>query len=121
MALRDPLLGRVLDGRYRVLRRIGKGGMGNVYLAEHVLIGRKVAIKTLHESLCNPELIERFHREAFQRSCSAKMASIFFAASSNTSRICVFARVDRWPRRAACRKLLNKRAVRFISSPSSSA
>ena len=64
MALRDPLLGRVLDGRYRVQRRIGKGGMGNVYLAEHVLIGRKVAIKTLHESLCNPELIERFHREA---------------------------------------------------------
>ena len=61
---RDPLIGRVLDGRYRVLRRIGKGGMGNVYLAEHVLIGRRVAIKTLHESLCNPELIERFHREA---------------------------------------------------------
>jgi len=61
---RDPLLGRVLDERYRVLRRIGKGGMGNVYLAEHVLIGRKVAIKTLHETLCNPELIERFHREA---------------------------------------------------------
>ena len=47
----DPWVGRVLQERYRVLERIGRGGMGVVYLAEHVLIRRKVAIKTLHAEL----------------------------------------------------------------------
>jgi eukaryotic-like serine/threonine-protein kinase len=62
---RDSLIGSVLQGRYRVLRRIGKGGMGVVYLAEHVLIRRKVAIKTLHANPPPPlAMVERFHREA---------------------------------------------------------
>jgi serine/threonine protein kinase len=61
----DPLVGRILDDRYHVLHRIGKGGMGSVYLAEHVLIRRKVAIKTLHPSLSErPDVVQRFHREA---------------------------------------------------------
>ena len=45
----DPLVGRELAGRYRVLRRIAKGGMGSVYEAEQVPLGRRVAIKILHE------------------------------------------------------------------------
>ena len=62
---RDPLIGSLLQGRYRVLQRIGKGGMGVVYLAEHVLIRRKVAIKTLHANPpAAPAIVERFHREA---------------------------------------------------------
>jgi serine/threonine-protein kinase len=62
---RDPLIGSVLQGRYLVRRRIGKGGMGVVYLAEHVLIRRKVAIKTLHANPPPaPAVVERFHREA---------------------------------------------------------
>jgi serine/threonine protein kinase len=61
----DPLLGRILEDRYHVLQCIGRGGMGAVYLAEHVLIRRKVAIKTLHAPLAaSVESIGRFHREA---------------------------------------------------------
>src|SRR5689334_8632736 len=64
-ASRDPLVGSLLQGRYRVLHRIGKGGMGVVYLAEHVLIRRKVAIKTLHSNPApSAAVVERFHREA---------------------------------------------------------
>ncbi|MCB9704810.1 MAG: serine/threonine protein kinase [Myxococcales bacterium] len=57
--------GDVLGDRYRVIERLGKGGMGEVFLAEHVAIGRPVAIKTLsgdfHE---RPELARRFLQEA---------------------------------------------------------
>jgi serine/threonine protein kinase len=61
----DSLIGQVLDDRYRVDRLIGKGGMGSVYLAEHVMLRRKVAIKTLHPGLSTTsELITRFHHEA---------------------------------------------------------
>jgi len=64
-APRDPLIGRVLHDRYRVEKRIGKGGMGIVYLAEHVLLRRKVALKTLSErAFASEELVARFHREA---------------------------------------------------------
>jgi tRNA A-37 threonylcarbamoyl transferase component Bud32 len=62
---RDPLIGRVLSDRYRVLGLLGRGGMGVVYRAEHVLIQRTVAIKMLHPQLtASAELVQRFHREA---------------------------------------------------------
>jgi tRNA A-37 threonylcarbamoyl transferase component Bud32 len=52
-------------GNYRVLQLIGAGGMGSVYLAEHVLIGRRAAIKVLHPELSQKsELVERFLNEA---------------------------------------------------------
>src|SRR5689334_8917905 len=64
-ALRDPLIGKLLNDRYRIERRIGKGGMGIVYLAEHELIRRKVAIKLLQASaFASDELVQRFKREA---------------------------------------------------------
>ncbi|HRI09179.1 MAG TPA: serine/threonine-protein kinase, partial [Nannocystaceae bacterium] len=57
--------GEVLADRYRIIDRLGKGGMGEVHLAEHVAIGRHVAVKTLsgafHE---RPELARRFLQEA---------------------------------------------------------
>ncbi|MDC0675938.1 serine/threonine-protein kinase [Nannocystis radixulma] len=57
--------GAVLADRYRVYHRLGKGGMGEVYLAEHMDIGRKVAIKTLNAHLQDkPEIAERFMQEA---------------------------------------------------------
>lgn len=61
----DPRIGMVLQDRYRVVRKIGEGGMGSVYEGEHVLIRRRVAIKCLHAQLAtNPEIVARFHREA---------------------------------------------------------
>jgi len=57
--------GRVLDGRYRVLKKLARGGMGTVYLGEHALVGRKVAIKVLHAELgTDEEMVSRFYREA---------------------------------------------------------
>lgn len=62
---RDPYLGRVLQSRYRVLRRIGQGSAGVVYLAEHVQEARQVAIKILLPQLTAArEASERFRREA---------------------------------------------------------
>jgi serine/threonine protein kinase/tetratricopeptide (TPR) repeat protein len=65
----DPLgvdfTGRVIDNRYRVLRKIGEGGMGTVYAGEHVEIGKGVAIKILHPAYSTQQdLVERFRREA---------------------------------------------------------
>src|SRR5690606_7199061 len=61
----DPLVGTEIQGRYRILKRLGAGGMGVVYLGEHSLIRRKVAIKTLHAMYAtDPDVVNRFHREA---------------------------------------------------------
>lgn len=58
-------VGRLLGGRYRVQRMIGEGGMGRVYAAEHVEIGKGVAVKVLHPACSTrSDLVERFRREA---------------------------------------------------------
>ncbi|WP_163996083.1 protein kinase domain-containing protein [Pyxidicoccus caerfyrddinensis] len=60
----DPLVGQRF-GSFRLVRRLGRGGMGAVYLGEHVSIGSKVAVKVLHDHLAMyPELVQRFHAEA---------------------------------------------------------
>lgn len=57
--------GQTLDNRYRILKLLGAGGMGAVYLGEHVVIGKKVAIKFLHaEFVGDTEVVKRFYREA---------------------------------------------------------
>ncbi len=61
----DQLTGAVLHDKYRVGRRLGEGGMGAVYLAEHVGIGRAVALKVVRpDLLADPTAAERFVREA---------------------------------------------------------
>ncbi|MFN3199856.1 MAG: protein kinase domain-containing protein [Bradymonadia bacterium] len=61
----DGLINRVIDNRYRILEKIGQGGMGSVFLAEHVGIGKRMAVKVVRADLRgNPELIRRFRREA---------------------------------------------------------
>src|SRR4051812_38510419 len=46
----EPLAGRIVGGRYRIESLLGSGGMGVLYVAEHVLTRRKVALKLLHPS-----------------------------------------------------------------------
>ncbi|MGI5862326.1 MAG: protein kinase domain-containing protein [Myxococcales bacterium] len=61
----DPMLDRVVGGRYRITRKLGQGGMGSVYLAEHVGVGQRVAIKFLNPNFSgNPDLVRRFLNEA---------------------------------------------------------
>ncbi len=57
--------GSVIAGRYRAERRVGAGGMGEVWEGEHLALGNRVAIKTLLEGGADsPELVARFRREA---------------------------------------------------------
>jgi len=61
----DPFIGRVIDDRYRIIERLGEGGMGAVYVAEHLKLRKQVAVKTiLAEFANNPQLEARFAREA---------------------------------------------------------
>src|ERR687893_1359397 len=61
----DTLINTLFDGRYRILRRLGAGGMANVSLAEDEELGRRVAVKILNERYANDDLfVERFRREA---------------------------------------------------------
>jgi serine/threonine-protein kinase len=61
----DPLVGRLLDGRYRLDRTIARGGMATVYLATDTRLGRVVAVKVLRAALAeDPEFVDRFRREA---------------------------------------------------------
>src|SRR5512137_1347777 len=57
--------GRVLGDRYRIISRLGQGGMGSIYLAEHVTLGKRMAVKVLRpEYSRDEELLDRFQHEA---------------------------------------------------------
>jgi len=59
------LVGTLIAERYHILEKLGEGGMGAVYLAEHVKMGLKVAVKVMSQDLSNDiDAIARFHREA---------------------------------------------------------
>jgi len=61
----DPMVGRTLASRYKILRRVGAGGMGQVYRARHVILRHDVALKLLSSELTrDPVMRERFVREA---------------------------------------------------------
>jgi len=60
----DPLVGARV-GSFQIVKMVGRGGMGTVYLAEHPVIGSKVAVKFLHQSMAHePEVVARFYDEA---------------------------------------------------------
>ncbi|HEX9104203.1 MAG TPA: protein kinase, partial [Polyangia bacterium] len=57
--------GTVIDGKYRVRRWLAEGGMGRVFVADHVFLQKQVAIKVLHDELsAEPDAVERFSVEA---------------------------------------------------------
>lgn len=65
ITLQDPLVGRVVDGRYLVESRIARGGMATVYLALDQRLDRRIALKVMHQHLSgDPEFVSRFVREA---------------------------------------------------------
>jgi len=64
-AVAENLIGGTIDKRFRLISRIGKGGMSEVYKAQHLLLGRTVAIKVLHPNEAAKEnSVERFQQEA---------------------------------------------------------
>jgi serine/threonine protein kinase len=65
----DPLLGTTVAGRYKVIELLGEGGMGAVYLSEHVAIEKRIALKVLHpEYASKADIVTRFHQEAVSAS-----------------------------------------------------
>ncbi len=63
--LREMEPGHIVRGKYRIVRKLGAGGMGIVYLGEHLMLGGQVALKFLAAELSrNPKFIKRFRREA---------------------------------------------------------
>src|SRR5215831_15831353 len=61
----DPLIGKVLDGRYRIDAVLGEGGMGIVYKAVHTALNKPLAIKVLRAEVSkNEQIVARFKQEA---------------------------------------------------------
>ena len=73
MTAGDPLIGRELDGRYLLRARLGQGGMGVVYRALQISVGREVAVKVIHEAMLGDRAaVRRFLREV---ALSARLTS----------------------------------------------
>ncbi|MGC2109857.1 MAG: protein kinase, partial [Candidatus Korobacteraceae bacterium] len=65
IASRDLEPGTVIRNKYRIVRTLGRGGMGTVYLADHILLGRQRALKFMSSDLSqDPKLLKRFRQEA---------------------------------------------------------
>jgi serine/threonine-protein kinase len=88
MTTQDTLSGTLFAGRYRVTRKLGGGGMADVYLAEDQELGRRVAIKVLHARYAHDDqFVERFRREATHAAglSHPNIVSIFDRGETNGS------------------------------------
>ena len=74
----DPLIGTILDDKYRLEERLGGGGMGNVYKARHLTLDRAVAVKIMHPRLVEDESARiRFERHARRPSQGIQRRALF--------------------------------------------
>ncbi|MFO7572008.1 MAG: Stk1 family PASTA domain-containing Ser/Thr kinase [Gaiellaceae bacterium] len=97
MATQDTLSGTLFATRYRMVRKLGGGGMADVYLAEDQELGRRVAVKILHERYANDEqFVERFRREATHAAglSHPNIVSIFDRGETNGSYFIVMEYVE---------------------------
>ncbi|GIU96166.1 MAG: serine/threonine protein kinase [Gaiellaceae bacterium] len=97
MATQDTLSGTLFATRYRIIRKLGGGGMADVYLAEDQELGRRVAVKILHERYANDEqFVERFRREATHAAglSHPNIVSIFDRGETNGSYFIVMEYVE---------------------------
>jgi eukaryotic-like serine/threonine-protein kinase len=97
MATQDTLSGTLFAARYRMVRKLGGGGMADVYLAEDTELGRRVAIKILHERYANDDqFVERFRREATHAAglSHPNIVSIFDRGETNGSYFIVMEYVE---------------------------
>ena len=97
MATQDTLSGTLFAARYRMVRKLGGGGMADVYLAEDQELGRRVAIKILHERYANDDqFVERFRREATHAAglSHPNIVSIFDRGETNGSYFIVMEYVE---------------------------
>jgi hypothetical protein len=58
----DPLVGRTIENKYQLEKRLGAGGMGTAYCAKRLMIGDEVAVKILHSEQDDPNASHRFRR-----------------------------------------------------------
>lgn len=89
--------GYLLGGRYKIISLLGEGGMANVYLAEDIILQRKVAVKVLRRDLQkDPQTIQRFQREALAMSelSHPHIVSIFDVGSDHNRHYLVMEYVD---------------------------
>src|SRR5512134_2248737 len=97
MATIDERRGSIFAGRYVLERRLGSGGMADVWLAEDQELGRKVAIKILHERYAtDDQFVERFRREATHAAglSHPNIVSIYDRGTSNGSNYIVMEYVE---------------------------
>lgn len=89
---RDPLIGTLLGDTYRVIKPLGRGGMGELYVARHERLGSHVAVKILHAAFTDHELaLARFYREAkaMARIRSPYVATVLDALETADGRPCL--------------------------------
>src|SRR5262245_4422055 len=97
MTTTGTMTGKVFAGRYRLERKLGSGGMADVWLAEDQELGRRVAVKILHERYANDEqFVERFRREATHAAglSHQNIVSIFDRGSADGSYFIVMEYVE---------------------------
>ena len=88
----DPLIGTLLADTYRIEKPLGRGGMGELYVAKHERLGSRVAVKILHAAFTDHELaLARFYREAeaMARIRSPYVASVLDASQTPDGRPCL--------------------------------